>query len=622
MQQPEPRNPKSSFRNYVEKIPVFDIYLQLDALLKSLLDAHLKRYPKSTIISSTVIFNKLIAKLKSVDLKKPQGKELYLIWLTSVAEELQSLRCYHAEELVLLGKLLTQKINDYIKDNRYTRYLNCEIERENSFFYQVRNAWNKFAAAGPAPVVSSPLLDGIVAPFAQEETTFLSFPVGYKNRLAEINRDFSDLCLSAHSNRTLTRFQKQRIGEGHQDQYINVFKGEYKKESSSHSEFENVIYIIGVHGNAFNAPSMLRFLDREAVKFLRSEQGKTVDKIVVLAPDYPGSAASGGRFATIQELAIDSMVLLVRDLLDKGVDPSQIICLGHSLGGAILVEGDHQLLQKNIVTTIVSINSFSQIQKHANDSTVVGKVFLGQYNIKASSYFQDHPKHRRFVEHTQDDPVIPLRTCSLLIDLEANKDGITEGTLLEAGGHDLFAHDITSIIGTVAEQQARFQQIEDQKCLRNLLTDLERIIASEQVTVSSLTLISEPESPRDVTPSNQLTRIQDDYQYLLTSLALTQPLPGNAEIGNVTKSRWNIKVLLGFAYKTYLKLETEITAAEASRKLFQSHNSVVEACIRVKTGLGSFFDQKFLSSFPLTAEMLCDYQHFHEQQAPAAKTSP
>lgn len=550
---------------------------------------HLTQYPNSKIAADLTVIRELIVKLSAQVANERILKGPYLVVLTSIAKKLQELKMYHADAFVQLGEFLLQQIETKRKE---TDYLSCHvIEKQDSAAYKARHSVAVFSAAGPLALSALPLVNGIVVPFAQDEfKLFNQVTIGHKKHLQAENEQFgsSDLSNYAFYN-SIQRYHLKRLSKIHKNKKISVFEATYSRDQVIATD-ENTIYVIGFHGNAMNAKDMLFYLHDQAIGYLYNN--REVKNIVVVAPDYPGSAASGGKFESMDELALDSVVLVLEHLIKSGVSPARMLTIGHSLGGAVLVNGLSQLQKKGIITTAVSLNSFSRAQKFVGDSKVITTLFIKNYNTDASQLFQELPKHRRNVEHTQNDPIIATKN-SLLMSLDTNKDcsvaNLNEGYMMESGGHNLEVHQLRTYIRRVQLQHHVYQSEEEDKNFQELCKLTSAIILEQKIVQSSFMGKASSYGSDEFT---NLGKMKDQFRILLKNL---QQSKGE-----------KIKILLGFLLNQIEELSKDIKNYDTGRSFFDQKSPDMEALRSINKNLLPIFANENFSEYFLTEEFLSE----------------
>jgi predicted esterase len=586
-------NIKKDIEIFLKGNNFYNIHQYLRKLMLPVLQtSHIKKYSKSQIVKHLEFINQLITKIDSLEMDDHDYHGRFLVLLSTIAKSLQECRIFQGDTFVLLGDHLL----NLIEQRRHeTSYLNCQLIENNNAGYSLINRLALFGKGGPfGGLVSAVPLDGIITPFYQNEIKLFNLvPIGAKGHLSKLNKEFTENKLSDYPiERTLQRYRLPRIGKIHKDHFINVFEAHYFNESNI---AEPPLYIVGFHGNAYAGSEMLRYLDNQAMGYLRLHPNSK--RLVVIAPDYPGSAASGGKFNSLDDLANDSVVLVIKHLLKCGISPSNIITIGHSLGGAVLTTGLAKLQAEGIYTTTVILNSFSQIQKFVGDSSFLANLIAPHYNNNSTKFFQQLPIERRHVEHTHDDPVIPLE-ISLLQSLGANAKQVTEGKILDWGGHDLDVHDLTDYIEKVSNSYLEYAQKDDNDAYNALYGKINPIIMGQKVAKIRIIVASTYEVEDEDTPLGQL---KADFNLLVNWLN------GNS-LNNKTI------ILLGFVAKCISDIQ-QYREWQQSRSfsLFGSQNPQLDALVELKTKLnGSLITKGVLGHYFLTTEFLSHCQAEYE----------
>lgn len=577
--------------DFIAHKTIFNLHQRLASLLETLEKQHLQQFKNSTIKQTLNSLKKSVENLGKLDQENDEYQGIYLVHLTSLAKQLQELHIYRATEFVHLGKVLCSCIDAYRREHP-TNYLKCKITANNSLSYSLTNTFQLFSNGGPFAVSSSSLIDAAVAPFYQEEFKLFNLvKLGYKNTLAKYNQQFNENHLENTNqlDRVIERYRLPRTGANHKEHAINIFEATYTLESNANFA-EDTLYVVGFHGNAYTAPAMLCYLDKQAITYFKEKP--KVKRLVMIAPDYPGAAASGGKFSSLQELALDSVVLVITHLIKRGVPPSKIIALGHSLGGAVLVTGLHILQKQGIIVTAVSLNSFAQAQKFVADSKVIGALFINHYNDNLTSYFQQLPKHRRHVEHTFDDDVIPLEK-SLLKSL-----GGDEGTIGVTGGHDLDIHNLDTYISYVARCNADYLLENDAMNFKKIHDLFAPIILNQKVARTRFIVTSSYED----TEPDILAQIKNDFTALLKELE--------------GQERPKSKIVLGFIQSQITAIKTHLANNNYSTgfSLFGSSHPIEDALAQLKEGLQKIFQQHAnVGDMFLTSEFLVECQQAYQE---------
>lgn len=186
---------------------------------------------------------------------------------------------------------------------------------------------------------------------------------------------------------------------------------------------KNPIIIIA-HGFVGNRIGVDRLFIKSAREF--SEQG-----YMVLRFDYAGCGESTGDYGGG---GIDALIDQTRSVIDYAlgidcVDPTRVILLGHSLGGAVAIltaAKDKRI--KTLVLWSAVAHPFNDIvkitgKKLYEDSVQFGSADYLGYSFK-SSFFESLPKHQPFEQtrrfsgdvflvHGTNDEVIPVDYCFL-----------------------------------------------------------------------------------------------------------------------------------------------------------------------------------------------------------------
>jgi hypothetical protein len=561
-----------------------------EVMLPALQRGHIKKYSKSRIVKHLEFINQLITKIDSLEMDHDYHGR-FLVLLSTIAKSLQECRIFEGDTFVFLGDHLLNLIE---QQRHETSYLNCRLIEKNNAGYSLINKLDLFGKGGPfGGLISAVPLDGIITPFYQDEIKLFNLvPIGAKGQLEELNKEFTENKLSAYPmERTLQRYRLPRIGKIHKDHFINVFEAHYFNESNV---AEPPLYIVGFHGNAYAGSEMLRYLDNQAMGYLRLHPNSK--RLVVIAPDYPGSAASGGKFNSLDDLAYDSVVLVIKHLLKRGISPSTIITIGHSLGGAVLTTGLAKLQAEGIYTTTVILNSFSQIQKFVGDSSILANLIAPHYNNNSTKFFQQLPIERRHVEHTDDDSVIPL-PISLLQSLSANAKQVTEGKILNWGGHSLDIHNLTAYIEKVSNSYLEYAKKDDNDAYNALYEKINPIIMEQKVVKIRIIVASTYEVEDEDTPLGQL---KADFNLLVNWL-------------NDNSSNNKTIILLGFVAKCISDIQYYESQLNRSFSLFGSRNPQLDALVELKTKLnGSLRNEGSLGHYFLTTEFLSHCQAEYE----------
>jgi predicted peptidase len=205
--------------------------------------------------------------------------------------------------------------------------------------------------------------------------------------------------------------------------YATVFKTNQSGEKieiliapKANPDLKNGPVIVYFHGNIGRRP----YIIRDASKYGQ-----------VISPSYPGFSNSEGESSS--EKIYETVDITIQYLLDSGVSQSEIIVLGHSLGGssAIYTAQKYPNLKKIIVVnTFYSMESMCQTKYSIFCS--FGHDFLNTSDIapKATA------KIRMFCNSADD--YIPTKQCRDLYE----KIGSSDKKLFDVTGtHDLFSLD-------------------------------------------------------------------------------------------------------------------------------------------------------------------------------------
>ncbi len=280
----------------------------------------------------------------------------------------------------------------------------------------------------PSAVSCASIADNVIFPAMKKSyrLPLLGIPIpGLKDQIAENNRqmDIADLHLiiqreTDEIDLDVTRYRTDRIGR--EGQSINVFRLHFTRKNRPQNN-DKIQVILG-HGNGGGAAGTCQYGVQLMTQFLNEHP--EVDGAVCEIFDYPGSAASGGTYATIDELGQDTTYLLVKNMLESGIPASRIFICVHSLGGLISLTALKKLKNDDMLPIYYSSSSLDKPSKFLGNSigaNILGSLVLGHWNITGSEIFDAYPENRRFSAHNFDDGVIPLH-ASLLLALNKNKE--------------------------------------------------------------------------------------------------------------------------------------------------------------------------------------------------------
>ncbi len=191
-----------------------------------------------------------------------------------------------------------------------------------------------------------------------------------------------------------TTLLRYRIDTEH-GQSLNVFESCIYKSDLYASPDRETLYIIALHGQGSYASKQHILRVTEARQLLQAENA--INNIVVVTPDYSGSVASGGVCRSMAELAQNTVLKTVDHLIARGVDPSQIIVRGFSLGGMVATVGAAMCCRKGKEVSLINIDSFANAGKWlGNKEDLAATAVLAQWNTKADEYFDEIPEDRRY----------------------------------------------------------------------------------------------------------------------------------------------------------------------------------------------------------------------------------
>ena len=185
-----------------------------------------------------------------------------------------------------------------------------------------------------------------------------------------------------------TDYVKNKAGEN-----IEILTTQSQKPNSA----EIFLYF---HGNGGRSPRLIE----EMAKFG-----------TVISPAYPGFSGSEGKPSS--EKIYETADLTMAWLVDQGITPSQIIVIGHSMGGsaALYTASEYPDLKKMIL-----VGAFYSIQ--AMCETQFSILCVMASNILNNSYYapQIRVKVRQF--HNPNDQTVPFSQGKNIFDLIPSKD--------------------------------------------------------------------------------------------------------------------------------------------------------------------------------------------------------
>jgi len=336
---------------------------------------------------------------------QPGDNARAVIHLYSVCEYMLAVgTLYLNDDIIALSKLIREGIHNHLSTNQelFEEYLQVTVQTEMTHKQKVARQFTTGSHFATSSMSSASLADPIVAPFANHAEV--------RNHIKEANEQLKIRHI-IHLPHHISRF---RLNTEH-GQAINVFRAEIYKPNAQ-DEFP--LYVIAVHGNASSAASEFPSRLLEMDIFLARTPA---DRVILLTPDLPGSVASGGYAKSLGEISQNSVQKLVKHLLLQGVDPSQIVVRGHSLGGLISTHAVHTLNKENIKVSLISVDSLAQTRKFLPKSLapIAGQLALKHFDAPAYKFFDELDANRRFCIHKMGDQVIPP-SCSVMFNLPGN----------------------------------------------------------------------------------------------------------------------------------------------------------------------------------------------------------
>lgn len=365
-----------------------------------------------------------------------------LIYLSSACEGILALgSLYCNQALVTLGKQLRVGIQNHLAANQalFDQYLSATVATTMTAKQKSDRRLTTGIRYSTSSMSVASIADPIVAPFANHKET--------RDHLRQANESFREYFINIRLPHHVSRF---RLNTEH-GQSINVFRAELFKIDAN----QEPLYVIAVHGNASCASGELPNRMREAEAFLLNSNA---GRVILLTPDLPGSVASGGYAKSLGEISQNSVQKLVKHLIQQGVDPSQIVVRGHSLGGLIATHAVHTLKSENIEVSLISVDSLAQTQKFLPKglAPIAGQLALKHFDAPAYKFFEALAPNRRFCIHKVGDKVIPP-SCSVMFHLEGNA--------ILADQHQVTREDCFLIQDPAMDHNNDVVQLENNPCL-------------------------------------------------------------------------------------------------------------------------------------------------------------
>lgn len=376
---------------------------------RTTIEAHVQKIAASEIRSdanyeATLAF---FAQATDCALRMQAGEDARaLVYFSSVCECILAIgHLYRNDDLIKLSKTIRLGIQHHLNTNQqlFDDYLQVSLISEITRKQKTARQFTTGSHFATSSMSVASLADPIIAPFANHPDT--------RERLANANAVLNISQINLRLPYQVSRF---RLNTEH-GQSINVFRAEIFKPNAQEIQ---PLYVITIHGNASCAAGEFPFRLMEMDNFLARSNA---DRIVLLTPDLPGSIASGGYANSLGEISQNSVQKLVTQLLQQGIDPSQIVVRGHSLGGLISTHAVHTLNKAGIKVSLISVDSLAQTQKFLPKALapIAGQLALKHFDAPAFKFFDELDANRRFCIHKMGDQVIPP-SCSVMFHLPGN----------------------------------------------------------------------------------------------------------------------------------------------------------------------------------------------------------
>ena len=176
--------------------------------------------------------------------------------------------------------------------------------------------------------------------------------------------------------------------------------GEKIEILTAQSQTANREVLLYLHGNAGRIPKLVEEMSQFGL---------------VVAPAYPGFSASEGRPTT--ERLYDTLDTTMKWLVGKGVTPSQITVVGHSMGGSVAVYAGTQYPD---LKKVVLISTFYNIQSMCELQFKILCALSGGVLNTAKLAPEMTVKVRQF--HSKNDKIVPYQQGKDLFNLIGSKD--------------------------------------------------------------------------------------------------------------------------------------------------------------------------------------------------------
>lgn len=384
-----------------------------------LITMHQQRYPTTLL---TKLVEPLLADLRELLNKHKEihaGEDKLGIELVLLSTITEKLKCLGQAHLCLGLIQLTDNVDEQIQvlwrnDPRFVDYLSVDVIENLStdqllkrFFttglknFKPCHFLMKAIPKRVLPIATNKESRESAREFNREfDASYFDNEFGFKNTI----RHHEELDICEDGQQVIVKRFRLDTTFG---QSINVFKAIVRtklEEYEAVPEINKSLHIICCHGQESTAAKESAYAVAEAKRYLKYHNEK---QVVVIAPDYPASVASGGKISdSIEEMAKWSNLRCIEHLRDCGVEPARIINRGTGLGGLVAAVATDMAAKLGMQVTLISVDSFRRMQEFIGNSRVVGSLMLALWNPPVDDIFLAQPVGRRYCVAKKHDEVL------------------------------------------------------------------------------------------------------------------------------------------------------------------------------------------------------------------------